>query len=68
VLAIADLNGDFRPDALVANNCSTRGKCSTGIVGVLLARVGFQTYTNMQSSLNPPKYGQKVMFGATLSS
>jgi hypothetical protein len=37
-IAVADVNGDGKPDVLVANNCSTLSDCSnsTGSVGVLL--------------------------------
>ena len=35
-LAVADVNGDGRPDLLVANQCVSSSDCSTGGVGVLL--------------------------------
>jgi hypothetical protein len=34
--AIADVNGDGKPDLLVANNCATNSNCSNGSMSVLL--------------------------------
>jgi Bacterial Ig-like domain (group 3) len=62
------LNGDLKPDVLVANNCGTGFDCSTGGVGVLLGKVGFTTGTTLRSSLNPSIYGQKVTLSATVTS
>jgi hypothetical protein len=35
-VAVADVNGDGKPDLLVANYCSNSSNCTNGIVGVLL--------------------------------
>ncbi|HXP41418.1 MAG TPA: FG-GAP-like repeat-containing protein [Candidatus Acidoferrales bacterium] len=67
-LAIADLNGDFKPDVIVANTFTTGGENSTGVVGVLMGTVGFETSSNIQSSLNPSTYGQTVSWTATVTS
>jgi hypothetical protein len=67
-LAVADLNGDTKPDILVANcgsaNCGTR----PGSVGVLMnASIG-GTITKLASSANPSMFGQSVTFTATVTS
>ena len=35
-IAVADVNGDGKPDLLVANRCGSSGSCIIGFVGVLL--------------------------------
>jgi hypothetical protein len=35
-VSVADMNGDGRPDLLVANQCAGSGNCVNGIIGVLL--------------------------------
>jgi uncharacterized membrane protein len=35
-VAVADVNGDGKPDALVAHGCDASGDCGNGTVGVLL--------------------------------
>jgi len=63
-VAAADVNGDGKPDLLVANYCGAT--CTNGSVGVLLNKP--TTSTSLTSSLNPSTYGQKVTWTATVTS
>ncbi len=67
-IAVADVNGDSKPDLLVANACVNSSDCLTGSVGVLLGLSGVRTTTNLSSSLNPSVYGQAVTLTATVTS
>jgi len=60
-LAIADLNGDGRPDLIATNFFSNN-------LGVLLNDGAFATSTVLTSSLNPSIYGQAVTLSATVTS
>jgi len=61
-LAVADLNGDGRPDLVVANLVQNT-------VGVLLNTTGIQaTTTTLVSKPNPSAQGRPVTFTATVSS
>jgi hypothetical protein len=64
-VAVGDLNGDGKPDVVLANqDPSPFG--GPGTVAVLLQRA--RTSTSLTSSLNPSIYGQKVTWTATVTS
>jgi hypothetical protein len=65
--AIADLNGDGRPDLIVANDDAS-AKSSYGSVGVMLNNNLATTKTKLTSSVNPSQVGQSVTFTATVTS
>jgi hypothetical protein len=67
-VAAADVNGDRKPDLLVATCANS--SCSLGAVGVLLNNTGVHgpTSTSLTSGLNPSIYGQKVTWTATVTS
>ncbi|MFZ0958743.1 MAG: Ig-like domain repeat protein [Candidatus Sulfotelmatobacter sp.] len=69
-IAIADLNGSGRPDAVVASWRGDVGSGYNGSVGVLLNSGGSSTpaTTVLASSLNPSNFGQSVTFTAAVSS
>jgi hypothetical protein len=67
--AIADVNGDGKPDVIVVNLEGEGKPTFDGSVGVLLNNTGnvAGTTTTLTSSLNPSFYGQTVVFTAQVS-
>jgi trimeric autotransporter adhesin len=66
-VAIADVNGDGKPDLLVANSCEGGGICGVlGTVSVLLNTSISGSSIKLTSSANPSKFAQSVTFTATV--
>ncbi len=66
-LAVADVNGDGRPDLLLSNLQGPKDSVE-GVLGVLLNIGPYQTSTSLASSPNPSGQGQAVTMTATVKS
>lgn len=66
--AVADVNGDGKPDVLVANECKTKACSTTGSVGVLLNEFAARATTKVTSSPSLSLINQVVTFTATITS
>jgi hypothetical protein len=69
-VAVGDVNGDGRPDLVVANVCAS-GLCTKaeiGSVGVRLNSLTVGSATKVISSMNPSQVNQLVTFRATITS
>jgi hypothetical protein len=69
--AVADVNGDGKPDVIVADGCMNRNNCDAGgLVGVLLNNLPphSPTTTTVVPSANPVGIWKPVTYTATVSS
>jgi hypothetical protein len=57
-VAVADVNGDHRPDLIVTNQCAN--DCREAAVGILLNNLTVGATTEAESSLNPSLVGRSV--------
>ena len=67
-LAVADVNGDGKPDLIVANSCSD-SSCSSpdGSVAILLNETYYASKTVLTASPNPAHVNQTVTLTATIT-
>jgi hypothetical protein len=68
-IAVADVDGDHMPDAIVASECSPGRVCRHGVLGVMINNTkGFMTTTELSANPNPSVYGQAVVLTASVKS
>jgi hypothetical protein len=66
--AVADINGDSKPDIVVCNTGPVGNVPGPGTVGVLLGKAKYNTSTNLTSGPNPSVVGQLVTLTASVAS
>ena len=66
-LAVADVNGDSKPDLIVANTSGV-GLSGGGVIGVLFGASKLATTTMLRSNRNNTLFGQPITFTAQVSS
>ncbi|MGA2355760.1 MAG: FG-GAP-like repeat-containing protein [Terriglobales bacterium] len=66
-VAIADVNGDGRPDLVAADECDLSEFCLEGGVAVLLNELSVYPVITLTSSPNPSQVNQTVIFTATIT-
>ncbi|HEY3972480.1 MAG TPA: FG-GAP-like repeat-containing protein [Candidatus Sulfotelmatobacter sp.] len=67
-IAAVDVNGDSKPDIVVANICYSSSSCANGSAAVLINASLGTTTAEVWSSPNPSNNGQTVIFTASISS
>jgi hypothetical protein len=68
-IAVADVDGDHMPDAIVAIQCSNGRLCRHGVLGIMInSTKGYVTTTELTSNPNPSVYGQAVVLTASVNS
>jgi Bacterial Ig-like domain (group 3)/FG-GAP-like repeat len=65
--AIADVNGDGRPDLVVTSEFLNQDNYNQGTLAVLLNKTSYSTKTALTSSPNPSQVNQTVTFTATVT-
>ena len=65
-VAVTDVNGDGKPDLMLANRCADSSCTTNGTVGVLINTSFTPTKTTLISLQNPSNFGQAVTFTATV--